>query len=96
MKILFRTVAAATLLALAAGPALAHSQSYCASVARHDANFQTGGKTVVGAGLGCLVGALIAHRCGIGAAVGGVGGFAIGSNEWQHVYNQSYQSCRYS
>jgi hypothetical protein len=65
-------------------------------VAKHDANMQAAGKTIVGAGLGCVIGAILAHRCGVGAAVGGVGGFAIGSAKWHEVYDQAYSDCRNS
>jgi hypothetical protein len=91
-----KTVAAATLVALVAGPAFAHSKSYCAAQARQTANFQAAGKTVIGAGLGCIIGQIVAKRCGIGAAVGGVSGFAIGSAKWQQVYNHVYSQCRRS
>lgn len=94
MNILSKTVAAASLLALVATPALANSKSFCAQQARQAANFQAAGKTVVGAGLGCLLGAVLAKKCGTGAAVGGVGGFAIGSIQWKKVYNRVYADCR--
>jgi hypothetical protein len=91
-----RTVATATLIALVAGPAFAHSKSYCAAQARQTANFQAAGSTVVGAGLGCIIGQIVAKRCGVGAVVGGVGGFAIGSTKWHQVYDRVYYQCRHS
>ena len=91
-----KTVAAATLVALVAGPAFAHSKAYCAAQARDTANLQAAGKTVIGAGLGCLLGQIIAKQCGVGAVAGGVGGFAIGSAKWHEVYNRVYYQCRHS
>ena len=91
-----RTVAAATVIALVAGPAFAHSKAYCAAQARQTANFQAAGKTIIGAGLGCIVGQIIAKSCGGGALVGGIGGFAIGSAKWHQVYNSVYWQCRHS
>jgi hypothetical protein len=96
MKAFLRVTVAATVLAVVAGPALAHSKSYCAQVAKHDANAQAAGKTIVGAGLGCLFGQIFFKKCGAGAAVGGVGGFAIGSAKWHEVYDESYSECRNS
>jgi hypothetical protein len=88
---------ALAVVAMAASPAAAGgSKSYCAQKARNVANTRALGTTVVGAGLGCLLGAVISHKCGIGAAVGGVGGFAIGSSQWKAVYNQVYWKCRHS
>jgi hypothetical protein len=82
--------------AMAASPASAHSVSYCKQKAKNVANTRALGSTVVGAGLGCIIGAIAAKKCGVGAAVGGVGGFAIGSARWKAVYNQVYWQCRNS
>ncbi len=95
-KTLVKLVAAASLAAMVAGPAFAKPDAYCANKARNVANTRALGTTVVGAGVGCLLGAVIAKKCGVGAAVGGVGGFAIGSAQWQKVYNQVYWKCRKS
>ena len=96
MKILVSSLAALSLVALAAGPASAHSEFYCANKANNTANAQAAGKTIVGAGVGCLLGQVIARNCGFGAAAGGVTGFAIGGSEWHKVYNQVYWSCKNS
>ncbi|HZP19520.1 MAG TPA: hypothetical protein VFB16_04865 [Bauldia sp.] len=96
MKILATIISAAALAAIAVQPAAALSKSYCADKARHVANAQAAGKTIVGAGLGCLFGQLISKKCGVGAAIGGVGGFAIGSAKWHQVYDRVYWNCRHS
>jgi hypothetical protein len=96
MKTISGILVALSLTAFAVQPAMAASKAYCAQQARQAANWQAAGKTVVGAGLGCLLGAVISKKCGVGAAVGGVGGFAIGSVQWQRVYNSVYWRCRHS
>jgi hypothetical protein len=96
MKILLSSVAAISLVALVAGPASAHSDAYCANKANAIANQQAAGNTIVGAGVGCLVGQIISRNCGVGAAVGGVSGFAIGSTQWHKVYNKVYWNCKNS
>ncbi len=96
MQTLYKAVAGAVLVALVAGPAAAKSNGFCAAQARQAANSAAAGNTVVGAGLGCLLGAVIAGRCGTGLAVGGVTGFAIGSAQWQRVYNNVYWRCKHS
>ncbi|MBN8996505.1 MAG: hypothetical protein J0H63_03375 [Rhizobiales bacterium] len=89
-------VTALAVVAMAAGPAEAKSKSYCAQKAQNIANQRALGSTAVGAVGGCIIGAIVAHKCGVGAAVGGVGGFAIGSAQWKKVYNQVYWQCRNS
>jgi hypothetical protein len=81
---------------MAASPAAAGSKSYCASKAKKVANQRALGSTAVGAVGGCIIGAIVSKKCGVGAAVGGVGGFAIGSAQWKAVYNQVYWKCRNS
>jgi hypothetical protein len=90
MKTLITMVTAAGLLAVGAGAA---SASYCSDQATHAANQRAAGSTIVGAGLGCLAGQLFAKKCGAGAAVGGIGGFAIGSSQWHQVYDAEYAKC---
>ena len=96
MQTLYKAVVAAALVALVAGPASAKSNAFCAAQARQAANSQAAGNTVVGAGLGCLLGAIVAGRCGTGLAVGGVTGFAIGSSQWHRVYNNVFWRCKHS
>ncbi len=96
MRMISKVIAAASLVALVATPALANPKLYCQAQARHAANFQAAGKTVIGAGVGCLLGAIIAKKCGVGAAVGGVTGFAIGGSKWKKVYHHVYWQCRHS
>jgi hypothetical protein len=93
-KILLAAVGALALTSFVASPVLAASKSYCKQEATQRANAQAAGKTLIGAGLGCALGALVAHRCGVGAALGGVGGFAIGSQQWWDVYHAKYDHCR--
>jgi hypothetical protein len=82
---------------MAVSPAAAGgSKSYCAQKARNVANTRALGSTAVGAGVGCIIGAIVSKKCGVGAAVGGVSGFAIGSVQWKKVYNQVYWKCRNS
>jgi len=97
MKSLFKATAAAVLVTLIAGPVLAApSNAYCRAQARQVANAQAAGKTVVGAGVGCVLGAIITGRCGTGLALGGVTGFAIGGVEWNRVYKNAYWRCKNS
>jgi hypothetical protein len=96
VKILFKTIAAAVVIATFAAPAYARSKAYCQSYARQVANNQAAGKTVVGAGVGCLLGAVVVGKCGVGALAGGATGFAIGSTEWRRVYDRAYWNCRHS
>jgi hypothetical protein len=90
MKTLVSFVAAAGFAVLGADAA---SASYCSDQAKHIANSQAAGKTVVGAGLGCLFGKALGGKCGTGAVVGGGGGFLIGSAQWQTVYDNAYSEC---
>jgi len=96
MKTLLTSLATLSVIAFAASPASAHSDAYCANKANNVANAQAAGKTIVGAGVGCLLGQVIARNCGFGAAAGGVTGFAIGGSEWHKVYNKVYWNCRNS
>jgi hypothetical protein len=96
MNSLFRKAAVVAVAMLVAGPALAKSDSYCAYKARQAANNQAAGKTVIGAGVGCLLGQIIAHRCGVGMAAGGVTGFAVGSSKWRQAYDRAYWRCKRS
>jgi hypothetical protein len=82
--------------AMAVTPASAKSVSYCQQKAQNVANTRALGSTAIGAVGGCILGAILAHKCGVGAAVGGVGGFAVGSVQWKKVYNQVYWQCRNS
>ncbi len=90
MKSLFTMLATAGIMV--AGITAA-SADYCSDQAKHDANAQAAKKTIVGTVGGCVVGKLLGGKCGGGAAVGGVGGFAIGSAQWHDAYNASYQNC---
>jgi len=94
MKTLTKLAAALAVVAMAASPASALSKSYCKTQATQTANRAAAGKTIVGAGLGCLFGQLIAKKCGTGALVGGGGGFLIGSAQWKQVYWNAYHACR--
>jgi hypothetical protein len=96
MQTMFKAIAAAALVMLVAGPAMAKSNAYCHAQARQIANAQAAGKTVVGAGVGCILGAIITGRCGPGLAVGGVTGFAVGGVEWNRVYKNAYWRCKNS
>ncbi len=95
MKTILKTiVAAVTVAGLAATPALAASKSYCQTYAKQAANKQVLGKTVVGAGLGCIVGQIFAKKCGAGALIGGGGGFLFSNAKWSQVYHANYKYCR--
>lgn len=94
-KSLAGAMTAVAVVAMAASPAAAATakSNYCAQKARNVANTRALGSTAIGAGAGCILGAIIAHKCGVGAAVGGVGGFAVGSAKWKQIYNNTYWNC---
>ncbi|HZP21145.1 MAG TPA: hypothetical protein VFB16_13160 [Bauldia sp.] len=90
MKTLISMVAAAGLVVIGASAA---SASYCSDKAKQEANAQAAKKTIVGGVGGCVVAKVLGGKCGTGVAVGGIGGFAIGSAKWQQVYDDAYNSC---
>ena len=96
-NIIAGAVTALAVIGMAASPATAGgTKSYCAQKARNIANTRALCSTAIGAGVGCIIGAIVSKKCGVGAAVGGVSGFAIGSVQWKKVYNQVYWQCRNS
>jgi hypothetical protein len=92
----FRMAAILGVAMLAAAPAMAKSDSYCAYKARQAANNQAAGKTVVGAGVGCILGQIIAGKCGVGVVAGGATGFAVGSTQWHRAFDKAYWRCKRS
>jgi hypothetical protein len=99
-KILALLICAGT-LALSAQGASAATFSECDAYARQVANDnvarRTAGTAVVGALLGLGIGAAQGNNLGssaaIGAGAGGVTGLAVGSVEWEKIYNAALEDC---
>jgi hypothetical protein len=101
MKKILAILACAGALALSAHGASAATFAECDAYARQVANDnvakRTAGTAVVGALLGLGIGAAqgnnLASSAAIGAGAGGVTGLAVGSVEWQKVYDAVLADC---
>jgi hypothetical protein len=101
MKKLLAILACVGALALSAQGASAATFAECDAYARQVANDnvakRTAGTAVFGALLGLGVGAAqgnnLASSAAIGAGAGGVTGLAVGSVEWQKIYDIALADC---
>lgn len=101
MKKLLAFLICAGALSLFAQGASAASVAQCDAYAREVANGntakRTAGTAVFGALLGLGIGAAQGNNLGssaaIGAGAGGVTGLAVGSAEWQGIYEAAFDDC---
>ncbi len=101
MKKILALLICAGALAFTANVASAATFSECDAYARQVANDnvakRTAGTAVVGALLGLGIGAAQGNNLGssaaIGAGAGGVTGLAVGSVEWQKIYDMELADC---
>jgi ribonucleotide reductase alpha subunit len=101
MKAILAILICAGTLALSANAASAATFTECDAYARQVANDnvakRTAGTAVVGALLGLGIGAAQGNNLGssaaIGAGAGGVTGLAVGSVEWQKIYDAELDDC---
>jgi hypothetical protein len=101
MRKILAILACAGALAISAQAASAATVAQCDAYARQMANDnvarRTAGTAVVGALLGLGIGAAQGNNLGssaaIGAGAGGVTGLAVGSVEWQKIYDEAFADC---
>jgi hypothetical protein len=104
MKKFLAILVCAGALALTAQAANASNVAECDAYARKAADENTGkravGTAVVGALLGLGIGAAQGNNLGssaaIGAGAGGVTGLAVGSAEWQKIYDVEFADCMHA
>jgi hypothetical protein len=101
MKRILAILICAATLALSVQGAGAATFAECDAYARQVANDNVAKRTVgtavvgtlLGLGIGAAQGNNLASSAAVGAGAGGVAGLAVGSVEWEKIYNAALEDC---